>query len=343
MRLLHSTGNGNFSLATFHGDEIPPYAILSHTWGQDEDEVSYEDIRNGNNFLSKPGFRKLSFCYGRVLQDGLQYCWVDTCCINKQSDPELSEAINSMFRWYKRAARCYVYLSDHTTSQGWEHFSQSRWFTRGWTLQELLAPRQVDFYDADGLHLGNKTTLAPWINYTTRIPPSALSGQPLDTFSVQDRLSWAKYRHTKREEDGAYSLLGIFGVMMSLIYGEGRDSAYGRLLHKVESSGQRRINTKYTAFLPSGDPPSLKKALTTDLNHDPAASSSPSAAEHLEKGKARKHHAQRISSPSASSDHGADEDKEMKPIYDAERQVWVQQRWSSEYTTFYRMQYVEGM
>jgi len=147
--------------------------------------VSYEDVRYNHIFGAKPGYQKLEFCIRQALRDRLRYVWVDTCCINKQSDPELSEAINSILRWYQRAAKCYVHLSDHSASQGWDHFGQSRWFTRGWTLQELLAPRQVDFYDASGEHLGNRTTLAEWINCTTKIAHTALEGRRLNAFSVE--------------------------------------------------------------------------------------------------------------------------------------------------------------
>jgi hypothetical protein len=334
MHLLRIIGSRNFSLATFYKDDIPPYAILSHTWGLDGDEVSYEDLRHGSNISSKPGFEKLNFCIGQAQRDGLQYCWVDTCCINKQSDQELTEAINSMFRWYQRAAKCYVFLTDHIASGGWQHFGQSRWFTRGWTLQELLAPQQVDFYDAYGHYLGNKTTLASWINHITRIPPSALSGdQPLQTFSVQDRLSWATHRKTKREEDGAYSLLGIFGCSMPLIYGEGKKNAYYRLLQEVESSGGREINARYINFLPSDDPPSLEP--------QPGMSSSPK--QNSREGKAKQSSSQPDPSTSVSSSHAPEGDKETKQMWDAERQHWIQRRWNPEIKMFYRIQYAEGM
>jgi hypothetical protein len=248
MRLLYYDANDGFSLAHFYGVDIPPYAILSHTWGADEDEVTFQDVIERRGF-QKFGYRKLQFCARQAAADKLQYFWIDTCCINKLSDQELSESINSMFRWYQQAERCYIYLSDFVAADS-QGFGRSRWFTRGWTLQELLAPKQAHFYDAYGLYYGSKTLLCRWINQATGIPEEAITGQPLDTFSVEDRLLWAKHRHTKREEDSAYSLLGIFDVSMPLVYGEGRDKAYYRLLKEIESGGHtRELNQKYSKFL----------------------------------------------------------------------------------------------
>jgi hypothetical protein len=155
MRLLQHSGAARFTLTKeFVGDDqIPPYAILSHTWGLDNEEVTFEDIvdRAGE---AKPGYEKIRFCGEQAKQDGLLYFWIDTCCIDKRNDAELSRSINSMFRWYRNATRCYVYLSDvsspsvggnhKSNPRPWESdFRKSRWFTRGWTLQELLAPASV--------------------------------------------------------------------------------------------------------------------------------------------------------------------------------------------------------
>jgi hypothetical protein len=265
MRLLRSNDFGGFSLAQFREDNVPSYAILSHTWGPDDDEVSFEDLRSCNDWeelgLRKPGVRKLQFCARQAAADELQYFWVDTCCINKLSDQELSESINSMFRWYRRAAKCYVYLSDVVATknvsngEAWEEFQKSRWFTRGWTLQELLAAKRADFFDTHGAHIGDTHTLSRRIQLTTGIPPTALRGQSLQSFSIEQRLSWARYRQTKREEDAAYSLLGIFDISMPLVYGEGRDKAYHRLLTEIEASGQtRKLNEKYRQYLASKEP-----------------------------------------------------------------------------------------
>lgn len=161
---------------------------------------------------------------------------MDTCCIDKSSSTELSEAINSMFRWYRDSAKCYAFLADVPTERPASDFQKSKWFTRGWTLQELLAPETVEFYAANGRQIGDKTTLADDLFSTTGIPTEALHGgfASLSQFSVEQRLSWANGRDTKREEDAAYSLLGLFDLAMPLIYGEGRDRAFRRLHRERE-------------------------------------------------------------------------------------------------------------
>ncbi|KAH8651540.1 beta transducin-like protein HET-E2C*40 [Tricladium varicosporioides] len=238
MRLLKYNDDGDFSLTNFFESDIPKYAILSHTWGQDSEEVTFADIMNrtGEN---KPGFKKIKFCGEQARRDGLLYFWVDTCCINKENNAELSRSINSMFRWYRNASRCYVYLSDvprpivdmnNYSSPTWESdFRRSKWFTRGWTLQELLAPGWVEFFSSEGNRLGDKISLKEQICDLTNIPPSALYGGSLFQFSVEERLRWIDHRKTGKEEDKAYSLLGIFGVYILPIYGEGIAKAFDRL------------------------------------------------------------------------------------------------------------------
>src|SRR5436853_1289717 len=148
MRVLDLKAHGEFSLTEFIGDNIPLYAILSHTWGADGEEVTFKDLVNHTG-KSKAGYTKIEFCGEQASRDGLRYFWIDTCCIDKSSSAELTEAINSMFHWYRGAAKCYVYLSDvsipgcdkidHLPQLPWEStFRESRWFTRGWTLQELI-------------------------------------------------------------------------------------------------------------------------------------------------------------------------------------------------------------
>jgi hypothetical protein len=220
MRLLQYNNDGGFSLNEFFESDIPKYAILSHRWG--EEEVTLKDLIDGTS-QSKAGYTKIQFCGEQAKRDGLQYFWVDTCCIDKSNSTELAEAINSMFRWYQKAARCYVYLSDVSTrkrkasdtSTGctWESaFRDSEWLTRGWTLQELLAPRSVEFFSLHGKRLGDKGTLKRHIQEITGIPITALEGAPLSQFKVEERLLWAENRQTTRGEDQAYSLLGIFDV-----------------------------------------------------------------------------------------------------------------------------------
>ncbi len=244
MRLLTFDSGGQICLTSDLTKNIPPYAILSHTWGLDNDEVTFKDLQDGSG-KSKVGYAKIQFCGKQARRDGLQHFWVDTCCIDKRNNTELSKAINLMFRWYQKAARCYVYLTDVSAHDGQETpqqrlfhreatFRKSRWFTRGWTLQELLASPSVDFFSSEGERLGSKLTLEVIIHDITGIPRAALRGEPLDGFSRDERMSWASDRHTKEEEDQAYSLLGIFDVTMPLIYGEGKEKAYKRLQEEID-------------------------------------------------------------------------------------------------------------
>ena len=246
MRLLRLEDDGEISLVEFVAKSLPPYAILSHTWGADHEEVTFKDIIKGIG-KSKAGYAKIRFCGKQAIKDNLQYFWVDTCCINKLSSAELSEAINSMFRWYHNAAKCYVYLSDvsiggsikNNLSSQWAWklaFRQSRWFTRGWTLQELIAPSCIEFFSVEEERLGNKDSLVQEIYKITGITVQALRRRPLSRFSVDERMSWAARRETKREEDAAYSLLGIFDIHMPLIYGEGREKALIRLQKEIRES-----------------------------------------------------------------------------------------------------------
>lgn len=240
MRLLEVDGRGELSLTKNFIEDIPRYAILSHTWGAEEDEVTLNDLKNGSG-KSKAGYAKIQFCREQAEKDSLQYFWVDTCCIDKANPVELSEAITSMFGWYRDADKCYVYLPDvparqcsnnGQTDQTWElAFRSSRWFTRGWTLQELLAPASVEFF-GHGKLLGDKKLLGESIHEITGIPLAALSGMPLSNFNVDERLRWATKRETKRKEDKAYCLLGIFGVFMPPLYGEG-EYAFIRLKREI--------------------------------------------------------------------------------------------------------------
>lgn len=247
MRLLERNSAGQVSLTKiFVGDNIPQYAILSHTWGADSDEVSHGDLINGIG-KTKPGYTKIRYCAEWAKRDGLQYFWVDTCCIDKSNAVELQEAINSMFRWYQNAAKCYVYLSDvlqkkrrasdQSSKYTWElAFRSSRWFTRGWTLQELLAPGpdKIEFFSREGHLLGDKKALEQLIHEITRIPIEALRGNPLCQFDVSQRLLWAKNRQTTHEEDQAYSLFGIFDIQIPLLYGEGKEKALKRLQEEID-------------------------------------------------------------------------------------------------------------
>ncbi|EPE33336.1 hypothetical protein GLAREA_06348 [Glarea lozoyensis ATCC 20868] len=232
MRLLHIKSR---QLEIFFGDNIPPYAILSHRWG--EKEVSLQDIQSTRYLLSRRWSSKLEGTRKIAEAQGLDYIWVDTCCIDKTSSSELEEAINSMYQWYKNAVVCYAYLVDVTdleVSPGLiSTFHESTWWTRGWTLQELLAPAKVEFYGSQWNYLGTKNQLSGIIQSITGIPRVVLIGmKEPGKASVAQRMSWASMRVTTRKEDLAYALLGIFEVNLPMIYGEG-EKAFYRLQQEI--------------------------------------------------------------------------------------------------------------
>lgn len=245
MRLLCQQEDGSFTLTEYlKENELPKYAVLSHTWLPGSDEITYDDIVHGAaHYRDKGGYAKLKFCCDQAAKDDLEHFWVDSCCIDKSSSSELTEAINTMFKWYRNATRCYAYLVDVSATEDdivstaaterWRgEFQASKWHTRGWTLQELLAPVTVDFYSLQGTRLGDKRSLQELIHEATRIPTEALQSSSLETFTVEERLSWAKNRQTTRPEDQAYCLLGIFNLSMTHRYGEG-DAAFARLKKKI--------------------------------------------------------------------------------------------------------------
>ena len=206
-------------------DKTPHYVILSHTWGSEE--VSFQDIQGSHDRIShRAGYKKIKDCCAKASEAGFRYVWIDTCCIDKTNSTELSEAINSMFRWYKNSATCYAYLED-VEPEG-PRFVASRWFTRGWTLQELIAPTDVLFFDRDWNEIGTRESLKDSIEEVTGVPEPVLMNESLREHCVAQIMSWAAGRHTTRIEDRAYSLLGLFGVNMPLIYGEG-ENAFLRL------------------------------------------------------------------------------------------------------------------
>jgi hypothetical protein len=246
MRLLTYGERGELSFTEdlVGKDVIPPYAILSHRWGEDAEEVTFEDLAK-NSSKDKPGYRKIQLCGKQAERDGLKHFWIDTCCINKANKAEHSLAIQSMFHWYHKAARCYVYLSDVSAlpsgGEGeanppvWDsEFRKSNWFTRGWTLQELLAPSSVEFFSRSWHKLGDKISLKSQIQEVTSIPHAALRGVPLSHFSVDERLSWGRYRETKLPEDRVYALRDILGVYISPFDGEGIGEAFKRLMAEVD-------------------------------------------------------------------------------------------------------------
>jgi hypothetical protein len=225
-------------LESFQEFPADTYAILSHTWGTEAEELSFDEFRVGEG-REKFGFQKIQKCCKQAQQDGLLYAWADTCCIDKRSSSELSEAINSMFSWYARAKICYVYLADvcHTdplnVQDNPQPFSRSRWFTRGWTLQELIAPRIVSFYAQDWTWIGDKSSLSEILEDITGISGLVLvSQQSFLDCSVAQRMSWASQRQTTRVEDLAYCLIGLFNTNIPLLYGEG-SKAFLRLQQAI--------------------------------------------------------------------------------------------------------------
>ena len=229
MRLLSTTisHEGNFEIEYFNDEEIPPYAILSHTWGREE--VTLQEL-NSPEAKRKKGYDKIKKCCLKAKSEGLDFVWIDTCCIDKTSSAELSEAINSMYRWYQDSEICYAYLEDVPSEK---QFSESRWFTRGWTLQELIAPSKVVFLDELWNEVDDRTNLEQIVSDCTGVPIGILAGtENLGDFSIAQRMSWAAGRKTSRIEDRAYSLLGIFGINMPLIYGE-KENAFIRLQEEI--------------------------------------------------------------------------------------------------------------
>ncbi|KAK7473154.1 hypothetical protein VKT23_001254 [Stygiomarasmius scandens] len=231
MRLLDTT---TFQLTEFYAD-IPKYAILSHTW--DQEEVTFEDIEDLGIAQRKNGWLKVEGACAYARKFKFKWIWIDSCCINKESSAELSEAINSMYQYYLDAEVCYVYLSDVWQKEDPKDinsaFRLSKWFTRGWTLQELLAPAFAVFLDHDWVEIGTKWSLRYTISAVTSIPPRALEDGNIDRYNIAQRMSWAALRKTTRPEDQAYCLMGIFGVNMPPIYGEGGAKAFMRLQQEI--------------------------------------------------------------------------------------------------------------
>ncbi|ETI27452.1 hypothetical protein G647_09642 [Cladophialophora carrionii CBS 160.54] len=215
-------------LKEFGSGEVPRYAILSHRW--ESEEVSFQEMSQPKTF-GKRGFAKIQSACWQARNKGYSYLWVDTCCIDKTSSAELTEAINSMYKWYQNAEICFAYLTDIESRK--HAIKDSMWLTRGWTLQELIAPKHVSFHDRHWVFLGTKGDLAHELSMHTGIPIEVLMGHSRpSSCSVAQRMSWAARRQTTRIEDRAYSLLGIFDVSMPMLYGEGEKS-FARLQQEI--------------------------------------------------------------------------------------------------------------
>ena len=231
MRLLNVH---TFRLHTFYGEDIPSYAILSHTWLKDYEEVTFAQLKPRPlwDWRELPGACKIDFLCQQAADDGYEWAWIDTCCIDKTNNAELSEAINSMFQWYQRSEVCYVYLMDVDLDEVNDIFV-SRWWSRAWTLQELVAPTDVRFYDAQWRLTGSKVGLADDIARRKSIDIQTLrDSKTMYSRSIAQRMSWAAHRQATRDEDLAYALLGIFNINMTMQYGEG-EKAFVRLQKEI--------------------------------------------------------------------------------------------------------------
>jgi len=258
MRLLHIESSDTsdptlqISFSEFVGSDVPPYAILSHRWR--DQEVLYDDMVATDRSIarSKRGYAKLEMTCRLAFEHGFGYVWSDTCCIDKSSSAELSEAINSMYSYYTQSEWCIAYLDDvelDETQPGSFFgadgtFSRSAWFSRGWTLQELIAPLRLTFYTKSWNKIGTKAGLCHQISVASKISEGVLRDRRrISAIGISEKMSWAARRVTTRPEDESYSLMGIFGVNMATLYGEGRSSAFRRLQLEI-----LRTSTDHTLF-----------------------------------------------------------------------------------------------
>ena len=255
MRLLHTR---EFRFKEFFDirrtdPNSPKYAILSHRWC--DEEITFQEFSKvvlDPNFKSskippnmmvstarpKAGYMKIMNACRKAASRNFDWIWIDTCCIDKTSSAELSEAINSMYRWYESSSICYVHLADVKDGSkdrklGYKQFRKSVWFTRGWTLQELIAPGWLVFLDQDWKMFGFPMEFDQIVSEITGIPTDCLS---VNNFrrskSVATKMKWAANRVTSRVEDEAYCLLGLFEVNMPLLY-RGGEKAFKRLQEEI--------------------------------------------------------------------------------------------------------------
>ena len=247
----------------FGDDKATEYAILSHRWvGQEVDydemvELAKMDRKARDEIRQRDGYRKILQSCEQAQRDRYEWLWVDTCCIDKRSSAELSEAINSMYRWYENAKVCYAYLHDvadpcfptegdadkYSDFSGWPE-----WFSRGWTLQELIAPSNVQFFNKDWQGIGDKITLAPTLVDITGVPEHVLiHGLFGNRPCVAQIISWAAKRTTTRVEDRAYSLMGLLDVNMPMLYGEGKKAFHRLQLEIIRASNDQSIFAWYSS------------------------------------------------------------------------------------------------
>ena len=209
----------------------PRYAIVSHRWGDESEEVLFDDIGDQTRTESKgKGYEKIRGSCVQAMQDGLDYVWLDTCCIDKTNSAELGEAINAMYKWYRKSEVCYAYLHDVSDPS---KFIESDWFSRGWTLQELIAPKRLKFFTKDWTLIGFREDLIDLIAQRTGISPEILRSSKIPPeVTISQKMVWAAERETSKVEDRAYSLLGILDVSMVPIYGI-ENAAFDDLQHRI--------------------------------------------------------------------------------------------------------------
>jgi hypothetical protein len=278
MRLLHVE---TLTFQVFYPPNVPKYAIASHRWRADAeamlaDVVEKKDM-TGYGFQKVKGFAD----YVRTHIPDLLWVWIDTCCIDQKSSSELTEAINSMFRWYRDAEVCLAYLQDIPAADDRCRIETSEWFLRGWTLQELLAPTIVVFLAKDWRVIGHKgkgnsgrqgtalesgVSLNHQIAHITQISEAIL--QDYDNslgLSIEEKMKWMVGRQTTREEDLSYCLLGILDVRMTIRYGDGKDDTRDRLLKKAGKSKTAAPTIKPFSNVPfRRDPNFVERTQLTD-------------------------------------------------------------------------------
>ncbi|KDN70190.1 putative heterokaryon incompatibility protein [Colletotrichum sublineola] len=235
------------------GDSPPTYAILSHRWEKDiRDEVLYEDVANATNidtqkWRQKRGFAKVDGACKQAAKDGYDHIWIDSCCINQNSSAELSESINSMYRFYQEAQVCYAFLAGLPPPNAGldtdESFERHDCVHVPKATQELIAPATVLFFTDElvgqsrtthWIYIADKASICEKLSAITNIDAPILKNeQPVGQASVAKRMSWAAKRVTTKPEDHAYSLMGLFDVNMPMIYGEGGTKAFLRLQEEI--------------------------------------------------------------------------------------------------------------
>ena len=271
----------------FRDDKTTAYAILSHRWIEGT-EVDYEemaslakmDVEERDEIRQRLGYQKIWDTCQQAEKDGYEWVWVDTCCIDKRSSAELSEAINSMYRWYENSRICYAYLHDVPDSFFPTHSDKSRypnyngwpeWFSRGWTLQEMIAPRNVQFFNKDWSLIGDKARLSATLEGITRVPKHILArGLAGNRPCVAQIMSWAAKRTTTRVEDRAYSLMGLLDVNMPMLYGEGKKAFHRLQMEIIHSSNDQSIfiwggHSESTGSILADDPKFFKNCSQMEL------------------------------------------------------------------------------